>query len=152
MGKMFKIYLFGDCIYSCSTCRTHLAKHDQIVSKVRAPAHLCACVMLLTLFILHDEVLTTWLCVCVCVCACVPICVCVCVSVCVCKYTIYMRRRFRADMVELSFSAMCKCPPTTQHCTCVRVLVYASVFNYSRRCSVSRCSFGPPLHMATSVT
>ena len=30
---MFKIYLCGDSIYSCSACRTHLAKHDQIVSK-----------------------------------------------------------------------------------------------------------------------
>jgi len=38
MGKMFKIYLCGDRIYSCSTCRTHLAKHDQIVSKVCASA------------------------------------------------------------------------------------------------------------------
>lgn len=36
MGKMSKIYLCGDRIYSCSTCRTHLAKHDQIVSKVCA--------------------------------------------------------------------------------------------------------------------
>ena len=34
MGKIFKIYLCGDRVYSCSTCRTHLAKHDQIVSKV----------------------------------------------------------------------------------------------------------------------
>ena len=41
MGKMFKIHLCGDRIYSCSTCRTHLAKHDQIVSKVRATP--CAC-------------------------------------------------------------------------------------------------------------
>ena len=36
---MFKIYLCGDKIYSCSTCRTHLAKHDQIVSKVRGRSH-----------------------------------------------------------------------------------------------------------------
>jgi hypothetical protein len=34
MVKIFKIYLCGDRVYSCSTCRTHLAKHDQIVSKV----------------------------------------------------------------------------------------------------------------------
>ena len=39
MGKMFKIYLCGDKIYGCSTCRTHLAKHDQIVSKVRGRSH-----------------------------------------------------------------------------------------------------------------
>jgi len=39
MGKMFKIYLCGDKIYGCSTCRTHLAKHDQIVSKVRGCSH-----------------------------------------------------------------------------------------------------------------
>ena len=43
MGKMFKIYLCGDRVYSCSTCRTHLAKHDQIVSKVSPRACVRAC-------------------------------------------------------------------------------------------------------------
>lgn len=33
-GKVFKVFLCGNNIWSCSSCRTHLAKHDQIVSKV----------------------------------------------------------------------------------------------------------------------
>ena len=37
-GKIFKIHLCGDRIYSCCNCRTHLAKHDQIVSKVLPPS------------------------------------------------------------------------------------------------------------------
>ena len=37
-GKIFKIFLCGSQIYSCSNCRSHLAKHDQIVSKVRKHA------------------------------------------------------------------------------------------------------------------
>jgi len=33
MGKLFKTYLEGSRIYSCSSCHTHLANHDDIVSK-----------------------------------------------------------------------------------------------------------------------
>ena len=34
MGRPFKQYLDGPRIYSCSTCRSHVADHDDIVSKV----------------------------------------------------------------------------------------------------------------------
>mmetsp|Transcript_5509 Transcript_5509/g.9707 ORF Transcript_5509/g.9707 Transcript_5509/m.9707 type:complete len:107 (-) Transcript_5509:83-403(-) len=33
MGKLFKAYLSGSKIYTCSTCRCHLASHDDIISK-----------------------------------------------------------------------------------------------------------------------
>eukprot|EP00735_Rhodelphis_limneticus_P007263 TRINITY_DN19775_c0_g1::TRINITY_DN19775_c0_g1_i1::g.11293::m.11293 TRINITY_DN19775_c0_g1::TRINITY_DN19775_c0_g1_i1::g.11293 ORF type:complete len:114 (-),score=4.66,sp/Q9W2X7/YPL1_DROME/62.83/1e-46,Yippee-Mis18/PF03226.9/8.3e-21,HNH_5/PF14279.1/1.9e+02,HNH_5/PF14279.1/0.48 TRINITY_DN19775_c0_g1_i1:59-400(-) len=33
MGRLYKSYLDGPRIYSCSTCRTHLAQHDEIISK-----------------------------------------------------------------------------------------------------------------------
>ncbi len=35
MGRPFKQYLDGPRIYSCSTCRSHVADHDDIVSKAR---------------------------------------------------------------------------------------------------------------------
>ena len=34
MGRPFKQYLEGPRIYSCSTCRSHVADHDDIISKV----------------------------------------------------------------------------------------------------------------------
>lgn len=34
MGVLFKQYLAGDRIYSCSQCRTHAADHTELVSKV----------------------------------------------------------------------------------------------------------------------
>eukprot|EP01027_Heterolobosea_sp_BB2_P022320 GEZU01032853.1.p1 GENE.GEZU01032853.1~~GEZU01032853.1.p1 ORF type:complete len:116 (-),score=15.68 GEZU01032853.1:233-580(-) len=33
MGKIFKRYLNGNSIYSCSNCKSHLANHDEIISK-----------------------------------------------------------------------------------------------------------------------
>uniref|UniRef100_A0A7S0WSD2 Protein yippee-like n=1 Tax=Pyramimonas obovata TaxID=1411642 RepID=A0A7S0WSD2_9CHLO len=33
MGRLFKQYLSGPRIYSCSNCRTHSADHDEIISK-----------------------------------------------------------------------------------------------------------------------
>jgi len=33
MGKLFKSYLGGGTIYRCSGCRSHLALHDELVSK-----------------------------------------------------------------------------------------------------------------------
>ena len=34
MGRPFKQYLNGPRIYSCSNCRSHVADHDDIISKV----------------------------------------------------------------------------------------------------------------------
>jgi len=33
MGRLFKEFLSGSKIYSCSTCKAHLAHRDQIISK-----------------------------------------------------------------------------------------------------------------------
>mmetsp|Transcript_8762 Transcript_8762/g.22962 ORF Transcript_8762/g.22962 Transcript_8762/m.22962 type:complete len:128 (+) Transcript_8762:407-790(+) len=33
MGKLFKAYLSGTKVYTCSTCRAHLAAHEDIISK-----------------------------------------------------------------------------------------------------------------------
>lgn len=33
MGRIFKQYLSCTRVYSCATCRTHTADHDEIVSK-----------------------------------------------------------------------------------------------------------------------
>ena len=41
MGLLYKEYLEGSCIYVCSSCRSHLATHEQIVSKV----HVCVCAL-----------------------------------------------------------------------------------------------------------
>uniref|UniRef100_A0A7S4KLT5 Protein yippee-like n=1 Tax=Guillardia theta TaxID=55529 RepID=A0A7S4KLT5_GUITH len=65
MGKIFKIYLCGDRIYSCSGCRTHLAKHDQIVSKAFQGRHgrafLFSNVVNITLGPKEDRILITGL-------------------------------------------------------------------------------------------
>jgi hypothetical protein len=42
MGRPFKQYLDGPRIYSCSTCRSHVADHDDIISKVRLTALACS--------------------------------------------------------------------------------------------------------------
>jgi hypothetical protein len=42
MGRPFKQYLDGPRIYSCSTCRSHVADHDDIISKVRVTALPCS--------------------------------------------------------------------------------------------------------------
>eukprot|EP00166_Cyanidium_caldarium_P001860 ctg_1970.g413 len=34
MGRLFKTYLSGSTIYCCSTCKCHLAVHEDIMSKV----------------------------------------------------------------------------------------------------------------------
>ncbi|EME28025.1 Protein yippee-like 3 [Galdieria sulphuraria] len=33
MGRLFKTYLSGSTIYCCSTCKCHLAVHEDIMSK-----------------------------------------------------------------------------------------------------------------------
>jgi len=33
MGKLFKTYLSGTAIYKCNQCNSHLAKHEELVSK-----------------------------------------------------------------------------------------------------------------------
>lgn len=33
MGRIFQRYLEGPRVYSCSSCRCHLANHDEIISK-----------------------------------------------------------------------------------------------------------------------
>lgn len=35
MGVVFKQYLSGDKIYTCCSCGTHAADHQELVSKVR---------------------------------------------------------------------------------------------------------------------
>lgn len=32
MGKLFKVYLDGGTIYTCSSCQSHLALHDELIS------------------------------------------------------------------------------------------------------------------------
>lgn len=39
MGRPFKILLEAPRIYSCSTCRSHIADHDDIVSKAFQGRH-----------------------------------------------------------------------------------------------------------------
>ena len=33
MGRVFKVYLNGPRVYCCSSCKCHLASHDEIISK-----------------------------------------------------------------------------------------------------------------------
>eukprot|EP00741_Cyanophora_paradoxa_P011144 tig00020553_g10765.t1 len=33
MGRLFKAYISGPRVYSCSNCHAHLANHDEIISK-----------------------------------------------------------------------------------------------------------------------
>lgn len=40
MGKLFKVDLSGPRIYSCAKCRCHLAKSEDIISKVREGARI----------------------------------------------------------------------------------------------------------------
>ena len=35
MGPAFRQYLDGHKVYSCASCKAHVADHDDIVSKVR---------------------------------------------------------------------------------------------------------------------
>lgn len=37
MGLAYNIYLDVPKIYGCKNCKTHLADHDEIVSRVRLP-------------------------------------------------------------------------------------------------------------------
>lgn len=48
MGRIFKEYLSGNRVYSCSTCKAHLALHEDIISKVPTPLAwlLCARVLM----------------------------------------------------------------------------------------------------------
>lgn len=39
MGRPFKQYLNGQRIYSCSTCRSHAADHDDMISKAFQGRH-----------------------------------------------------------------------------------------------------------------
>mmetsp|Transcript_8924 Transcript_8924/g.54902 ORF Transcript_8924/g.54902 Transcript_8924/m.54902 type:complete len:116 (+) Transcript_8924:342-689(+) len=39
MGRLFKQYLNGPRIYSCSNCRSHNADHDEIISKAFQGRH-----------------------------------------------------------------------------------------------------------------
>ncbi|KAL6054416.1 Protein yippee-like 1 [Balamuthia mandrillaris] len=39
MGKVFKKYLSGDNIWKCNKCNSHLAQHDQIISKAFQGRH-----------------------------------------------------------------------------------------------------------------
>jgi hypothetical protein len=37
MGLAYPTYLNSNRIYGCKTCKTHLANHDDIISRVRPP-------------------------------------------------------------------------------------------------------------------
>ncbi|KAL0080662.1 hypothetical protein J3Q64DRAFT_1001985 [Phycomyces blakesleeanus] len=39
MTKRPQVYLPDECIYSCSTCHSHVACHDSIISKVSSGKH-----------------------------------------------------------------------------------------------------------------
>lgn len=38
MGLAYNVYLNAKRIYGCKTCKTHLADHDEIISRVRHPS------------------------------------------------------------------------------------------------------------------
>lgn len=38
MGLVYNTYLNSDKIFGCKNCKTHLASHDAIISRVRSPA------------------------------------------------------------------------------------------------------------------
>lgn len=37
MGLVYNDYLSSDKIYGCKNCKTHLSKHESLVSRVRSP-------------------------------------------------------------------------------------------------------------------
>mmetsp|Transcript_12678 Transcript_12678/g.17326 ORF Transcript_12678/g.17326 Transcript_12678/m.17326 type:complete len:113 (+) Transcript_12678:160-498(+) len=65
MGRLFKQYLSGPRIYSCSNCRTHCADHDEIISKSfqgrHGRAYLFSNVVNITLGTKEDRLLITGL-------------------------------------------------------------------------------------------
>eukprot|EP01006_Ploeotia_vitrea_P035610 TRINITY_DN65905_c2_g1_i1.p1 TRINITY_DN65905_c2_g1~~TRINITY_DN65905_c2_g1_i1.p1 ORF type:complete len:163 (+),score=60.78 TRINITY_DN65905_c2_g1_i1:22-489(+) len=65
MGKLFKSYLSGGVIYVCSTCRSHLALHDELISKAfqgrHGRAYLFGCVVNVSVGPKEDRMLTTGL-------------------------------------------------------------------------------------------
>lgn len=38
MGLAYNVYLNAKRIYGCKNCKTHLADHDEIISRVSQPA------------------------------------------------------------------------------------------------------------------
>jgi len=65
MGKLFTAYHGGGVIYRCSSCRSHLALHDELVSKAfqgrHGRAYLFGHVINVSLGPKEDRVLTTGL-------------------------------------------------------------------------------------------
>jgi len=65
MGKIFKEYLGGGEIYRCAACRSHLALHDELVSKAfqgrHGRAYLFGNVINVTKGPKEDRILTTGL-------------------------------------------------------------------------------------------
>lgn len=63
MGRPFKQYLNGTRIYSCSSCRCHIADHEEIVSKAfqgkHGRAYLCNTVVNVTMGPKEDRPLMT---------------------------------------------------------------------------------------------
>jgi hypothetical protein len=41
MGLTYNTYLNSSRIYGCKTCKSHLANHEDIISRVRFPLSLC---------------------------------------------------------------------------------------------------------------
>ncbi|RUP30108.1 hypothetical protein BC936DRAFT_138662 [Jimgerdemannia flammicorona] len=41
MGKVYQTYLSSDRVYTCTTCHTHLARHEDIISKVSIYMFFC---------------------------------------------------------------------------------------------------------------
>lgn len=65
MGRLFKQYLNGKRIYSCSNCRCHTSDHDEIISKAfqgrHGRAYLFSNVVNITLGPREDRLLITGL-------------------------------------------------------------------------------------------
>ncbi|TPX37805.1 hypothetical protein SeMB42_g02724 [Synchytrium endobioticum] len=66
MGKLFQVWISGSTrIYTCSTCNTHLAKHEDIISKAfqgrHGRAYLFKNVENVTVGVKEDRILITGL-------------------------------------------------------------------------------------------
>ena len=99
MGRPFKQYLDGPRIYSCSTCRSHVADHDDIISKVHGTA--LACSMTCSFTILERFR-----------------CICIVREGASSTALSWHYRPSKGAMDELTYSAMCKQASTTACVAC----------------------------------
>eukprot|EP00386_Alphamonas_edax_P008402 GDKI01027567.1.p1 GENE.GDKI01027567.1~~GDKI01027567.1.p1 ORF type:complete len:160 (-),score=50.35 GDKI01027567.1:531-1010(-) len=65
MGRLFKLHLYGECIFSCECCGTHLASQEELISSAfrgrTGPAFLFNRVVNVTESAAEDRVMTTGL-------------------------------------------------------------------------------------------